>query len=271
MKKSIFHFLISLSFMVLVLPCTAQAPLQLAMATKKTSIYKYRKYNHVKELYGRISAPVIQMCIEYKIPPAAVLSIISLESGWGQGYIGRITGNFLSLNAVGTEAELPALRMPKSIKTKNVILGKKALAKTLKTDIIWEIRPASLKKDYRPSPMAGTIENLDYFIDHPYELTKANLENVRDFATRFISYTSRIRAYNQARELLDNKIATHGINILFDENLNIQFINTIGGKPNSFNYRKTWSKKAINILKNVGAVELSKDLYLYHKTFKEAW
>lgn len=233
--------------------------------------YKYRKYNHVKRLYKRISEPVIKLCIKHKVPPAAVLSIISLESGWGQGYIGKITGNFLSLNAFGRDAELPALKMPKHIKTNKIIIDKTKLAKYSENQIVWQNRPSSLKKDYRPKNIAGTSNNLDYFIKNPEELTKANLKNVEDFVTRFISYTSKIKAYNQARQLLDNQIAQHGINILFDTELNIKFINTIGGKPNSFNYRKTWPKKVTNILIHVGAIDLTKKLYLNNFTFNEAW
>lgn len=236
---------------------------------KKT--FKYRKYSHVKDLYQRLSLPVTELCIKHRVPPAAVLSIISLESGWGQGYIGKITGNFLSLNAFGRDAELPALKMPKHKTTKKIILSKKKLAKIAKNEIIWELRPASLKKDYRPKGIAGTTEKLDYFLNHPEELTKANLENVTDFVTRFISYTSRIKAYNDARQLLDTEIEKHGINILFDAALNEKFIKTIGGKPNSFNFRETWPKKVMNILKNVGANELAKDIYLNKTPFEQAW
>ncbi len=242
-----------------------------AIKTVGVKSYKYRKYNHVKRLYERLALLVTELCIEYKVPPAAVLSIMSLESGWGKGYIGKITGNFLSLNAARNDAELPALKMPKSVKTKQFILDKKILAKYSKEEIIWEMRPASLKKDYRPKGMAGTTSNLDYFLNNPEALTQANLENVKDFVTRFISYASRIKAYNQARKLLDDEIEKNGVEILFSIELNQKFIKTIGGKPNSFNFRKTWPKKVINILKNVGAVELTNDLYLNKQSFKEAW
>ena len=238
---------------------------------KTSSTYRYRKYSHVAKLYQRLALPVTKLCIKHKVPPGAVLSIISLESGWGQGYIGKITGNFLSLNAFGNDAELPALDMPKDITTHTIILSKRKLAKIPKADIIWENRPSSLKKDYRPDSISGTATHLDFLINHPDEMTKANLKNVEDFVTRFISHTSSIKAYNQARTLLDNQVAAHGIDILFDPKLNEKFIHTIGGRPNSFNFRKTWPIKVMSIFRNTGINKLTKDLYINKKTFNEAW
>ena len=244
----------------------------IAAPIKKTSSgYRYRKYSHVAKLYQRLALPVTELCIKHKVPPGAVLSIISLESGWGQGYIGRITGNFLSLNAVGNDPELPALNMPKDITTKTTILDKRKLAKIPKANIIWENRPPSLKKDYRPDSIAGTTTNLNFLINHPEEMTKANLKNVEDFVSRFISHTSRIKAYNEARTLLDEQVATHGIKILFDAKLNEKFIRTIGGRPNSYNFRETWPVKVMSIFKNTGVNKLTKNLYLNKKTFEEAW
>lgn len=239
--------------------------------TEQKKNFKYRKYNHVKKLYARLAAPVTELCIQHKVPPAAVLSIISLESGWGQGYIGNITGNFLSLNAVGNNAELPALKMPQNRKTKKILIDKKAIAKLTKDEIVWVQRPSSLKKDYRPKNIAGTKENLDFFLNNPTRLTQANLENVTDFVTRFISYTSRIKAYNQARKLLDDEIEKNGIEVLFNPQLNEKFVKTIGGRPNSFNFRETWPKKVLNILRNVGANELAKDIYFNKTPFEQAW
>ncbi len=233
--------------------------------------YKYRKYGHVKKLYKRLATPITELCIKHKLPPAAVLSIISLESGWGNGYIGKITGNFMSLNTRLNDTQLPALTMPKNKKTGAIILSQQKLASTPKTNIVWQKRPSSLKKDYRPEGIAGTTENLDYFLNHPNELTAANIENVRDFATKFIAYTSGIRAYREARKMLDEEIEKNGIEILFDYDLNNRFIYTIGGRPSSFNFRKTWPKKVMSILRNVGAHNLTKDIYVNHKTFNEAW
>lgn len=239
--------------------------------TATLNSYKYRKYNHVKQFYQRLAKPVTSLCIKHKVPPATVLSILALESGWGKGYIGKITGNFMSLNATSRDFELPALRIPKNKITKKVILSKYVLKQTPDSLIVWENRPASLKKDYRPKNIAGSKSNLDYFINNPNELTKANLKNVEDFVTRFISHTSRIKAYNEARTLLDEQIAKHGMEILFDDELNKKFINTIGGRPNSYNFRETWPKKVMSIYRNTGVNQLSKDLYIHKKTFEASW
>lgn len=68
--------------------------------SSKIDQYKLRKYSHVAKLYQEIAASTIELCVNNKVPPAAILSIVSLESGRGSGYIGQITGNILSLNAV---------------------------------------------------------------------------------------------------------------------------------------------------------------------------
>ena len=230
--------------------------------------YKFRKYGHVKNLYQRIADPVTKLCLKHKVPPAAVLAIISLESGWGQGYVGNITGNFLSLNTRRGETQLPALYLP--VYKNRILYDSVAISQKPDSLLKWQQRPASLKKDYRPKNIRGSKYQLSYFKHHPKELTKANLENVTDFVTRFISYSSSIKAYNQARKLLDDAIAQKGTDILFNHDLNIQFINTIGGKPNSFNFRETWPKKVITILNGVGAVELTKNLH-YQKDFEGSW
>ncbi|MGY6649163.1 hypothetical protein [Wenyingzhuangia sp. IMCC45574] len=238
---------------------------------KNSSKFKYRKYSHVTRFYKRLAKPVTDLCMQHKVPPAAVLSILSLESGWGKGYIGNITGNFLSLNATSKDFELPALTMPKDIISGKTILDSRVLANTPKENIIWEDRPPSLKKDYRPDSIAGTKENLDYFLFHPKELTKANLKNVRDFVKRFISKNSSIKAYREARILLDKAIEEKGIEVLFTDELNKNFLFTIGGRPHSYNFRPTWPKKVMSIYRNVGVNDLCKELYLDKKTFEAVW
>lgn len=272
MKNNFFKYFLPL-VIITCLGFSKPSPLK---TTKTTTVqtqkkYRYRKYNHVKKFYKRLAKPVTDLCMEHRVPPGAVLSILSLESGWGQGYIGNITGNFLSLNATRRDAELPALRMPKNKKTGKIILNKKTLAKTNDSLIVWQDRPSSLKKDYRPIGIAGTKKNLDYFLNHPNELTEANLKNVSDFVSRFISKTSSIKAYREARELLDVAIEKHGIEILFDDALNQQFVNTIGGRQNSYNFRKTWPTKVLNIYKNVGANTLAKQLYIDKQDFETVW
>ncbi|MFK7899919.1 MAG: hypothetical protein AB8B61_04085 [Cyclobacteriaceae bacterium] len=238
--------------------------------SKKIASFRFRKYAHVTKLYQRLSKPVTDLCVANKVPPAAILAILSLESGWGQGYIGLITGNFMSLNATGNRAELPALYLPKHIKSGKVLFDTTNLSQYAKHEIKWEQRPPCLKQDYRPVNIAGTTNQLTYFSKRPNELTKANLANVKDFVSRFISTRSRISAYREARQLLTDEIAKHGISILFNKAFNERFIKTIGGRPNSFNFRETWPKKVIKIMHNVGAIELTKELY-EKKSFVDSW
>lgn len=233
--------------------------------------YRLRKYAHVKKLYSRLAEPITKLCIEHRVPPGAVLSILSLESGWGSGYVGQITGNFLSLNAVGNDPELPALYLPsQNEKPTRVLFDSNEISKIATEKLTWKLRPASLKKDYRPAPYTGTSTNLAYFRKHPKQLTQANLKNAEDFVKRFISSKSKIAAYREARAFLDAAIAKKGIVILFDQDLNKKFINTIGGRPNSYNFRETWPKKVISILEGVGAVSLSEKLY-NNTSFEVAW
>ena len=60
--------------------------------------YSLRKYAHVQQFYNGIAKEAIKICLDNNIPPASLLAIAALESGWNEGYIGKITGNILSLN-----------------------------------------------------------------------------------------------------------------------------------------------------------------------------
>jgi len=51
----------------------------------------------------------------------------------------------------------------------------------------------------------------------------------------------------------------------------LMFIHAISGRPNTFNYRKTWPKKVTFILKNAGLVPLTKAVYVDKKPFEEVW
>jgi len=234
------------------------------------STYSLRKYNHVKTFYKAISKEATQICLEQNIPPAALLAIASLESGWNKGYIGRITGNILSLGKRGGDTELPALRLPRLIKTKQILFDSLEILKFSDTQLNWENRPKSLKKDYRPKPWAGTPYNLAYFKYHPKEKAAAQIANITDFVTVFIARKSRIKAYRETRKKMDDLVTKHGKNILLEEKTAIQFIHGIGGKLNSYNFRETWPKKVIYIIKNAGLVDLTKKLDK-NISFEDSW
>lgn len=230
------------------------------ISQKKTHKYSLRKHEHVKTFYSGISKKATKLCLDNNIPPAALLAITGLESGWNQGYIGRITGNILSLGTRRGDTELPALRLPRLIKTKETLFDSLEIMKHSKSDLKWEDRPPSLKKDYRPRGIAGTKYKLAYFKHHPKEKTKAHVANIKDFVTVFIGRESRIKAYRETRKKMDDLVAKHGKSILLEQQTAIDFIYGIGGKPNSYNYRETWPKKVIYIIKNAGLTALTKDL-----------
>ncbi len=235
------------------------------------SSYRLRKYANVKSFYSRIAEPSINLCLDNNVPPAAILAIAGLESGWNQGYIGRISGNILSLGNRRGDKELPALLLPRLKSTGEILIDSLEIIKYKPEELEWESRPPSLKKDYRPEPWGGTKYNLAYFKYHPEEKAKAQIKNIDDFVTIFISRNSRISVYRKARHMMDSLVAEKGKEVLLKEQTAILFINQIGGKPNSFNFRKTWPKKVTYIIKNAGLAELTKQMYKTDKEFDELW
>lgn len=237
----------------------------------KNSIYRYRKYTHVKNFYKNIAKIAIDVGLRYDVPPPALLAIAGVESGYARGYVSKITGNILSLGASKNEPELPSLYLPHLKKKPYKVIYGSSIKKYKKSDLIWKRREKSLKKDYRPKSIAGRDVKLDYFDNHPKEKIKAYKKCLSDFAKNWISRQKKFKPFKDARALLDNAVKTSSKDILFDKELNIKFIKTISGKKNSFNTRKSWAPKVIKVLNRVGLVELCYDMYKKHKTFKEAW
>ena len=242
----------------------------LTTAINSQSDLSLRKYKHVKSFYKGMSQKATKMCLEENIPPAALLAIAGLESGWNSGYIGQITGNILSLGTRKGDIELPPLYLPTLIKTKKILFDSLEILKYSKTELSWKKRPESLKKDYRPKNIAGTKYQLGYFKNNPKARASAHVANIKDFVTVFIARKSRIKAYRETRKKMDDLVAKHGKNILLKEQTAIDFINGIGGKINSYNFRKTWPKKVINIIRKAGLSQLTSDLQ-QGKTFEKSW
>jgi len=239
--------------------------------SKRIKTYRYRKYPHVKNFYKVISKEVVKIALKYNVPPAAVLAIAGVESGYGRGYVAHITGNILSLGAKTNEPELPALYLPNLKLNKSKILYGDVIKEYSEEALAWKQRPKSLKKDYRPKSIAGTIKNLDYLDKNLKEKSKANLACIEDFVKVWINKNKKFRPFVDARVMLDKEVKLHSKNILFDRDLNIKFIYMISGKENSFNYRKTWAPKVVKIMDNVGLIELAKVLHVKDKRFKEVW
>lgn len=230
--------------------------------------FRYRQYLHVKEFYQSFSKEAIQIALKNDIPPAALLAIAAVESGYGRGYVSRITGNILSLGAGKSEPQLPALYLPNLKKDASIVLYGEAIKKYSPSQLVWKKREKSLKKDYRPQGLAGTKTNLDYFDTHPKQKKEANLQCLRDFAQKWID-KKRYKPFRQARAMLDEAVKKSSKKVLFTRELSVRFIQMISGKKNSFNYRKSWAKKVIKIMDNAGLVELS--TALEHQSFEKAW
>jgi hypothetical protein len=240
---------------------------ELSASTK----YSFRKYQHVKKFYKDIYKDAIELGLKYNVPPASIMAIAGLESGYGRGYVAQITGNIMSLGAYESDYELPALYLPYSKSKKTVLFDPKEIKELSKSDLVYKRRPKSLKRDYRPAKYAGSEKKLE-LLKYDDELReKAYRACIEDFATRWISPTSNIKAFKEAKIYLDKQVKLHGKDILFTKELNEKFIGMIGGRPNSFNYRESWPKKAKLIMKKVGLVELVKDIHLNNKSFEDAW
>jgi len=232
--------------------------------------YSYRKYNHVKDFYKPLVKQTVQIALKYDIPPAAVLAIAGVESGYGRGYVALITGNILSLGANKNEKALPSVYLPNIKKPYKVLYNKEKIKKYKKNQLVWKQRPKSLKKDYRPAHISGTTKNLDYFDYHKEQRKQANLKNIEDFCSKWISLNNKFKVFKNAKKMLNKEVAKYGKDILFSEKLNLQFINSIGGKKHSFNYRKSWPKKVSAVLKKTGLVKLTKDIH-NNKDFDKVW
>ena len=233
--------------------------------------YSFRKYQHVKDFYKDITPKAIDICLKYDLPPAAVLAIAGLESGYGRGYVAQITGNILSLGAFKGDKELPRLYLPYSKSKKTILFDPNEIKQHPSDDLSWKKRAKSYKRDYRPHPHAGTTKDLELLRYNDILKCDAHNACLNDFATRWIHKGSRIKVFKETRIWLDILVENKDKQILFNINTNIAFIERIGGHPNSFNYRKEWPKKAKLIMKKVGLVELIDDIYNRKMDFEAAW
>ena len=234
--------------------------------------YPYRKYLHVKNFYKNLAPKAIKICLKYNVPPAAVLAIAGVESGYGRGYVAKITGNILSLGAKKGEAMLPSVYLPNIINLPSQVLyNTKMIDKYTKDELDWKRRLPSFKKDYRPKGIASSKKSLDFFDKNPEKRLSANLANIEDFCKNWINKNRSQKAFVNARKMLDNSVKLYSKNILFTKEINDKFIDMIGGKKNSFNYRRSWPKKIKLIMNRVGLVALSQSLYISQKKFDDLW
>ena len=233
--------------------------------------FRYRKYEHVKKFYAPLAKEVVRYGMRHNIPPAAILAIAGVESGYGRGYVAQITGNILSLGAGKSEKQLPALTLLSPKNNPQLILyDPREIAKYHKSELVLKKHPPSLKKDYRPHPYAGTTRMLYYFKIHPRQRVKANLACVSDFCTKWISYNNPYMPFKDARVKMDKLVQQKGKKALLTYQAAKEFIYSVGGRKNSFNYRPSWPKRVVAVMQHAGLVELSRDLY-EGKNFRESW
>jgi len=231
----------------------------------------FRKYAHVKSFYKSITMQTITIAKQNDLPAAAILAIAGLESGYGSGYVAQITGNILSLGAFKSDRELPPLYLPYSTSKKRILFDPKVIISFPRSDLHYKLRAKSYKRDYRPLEYAGSTKNLEYLKYNEASRKAAHKACLNDFATRWITLDSNIKAFRDAKIYLNKQLEEHGEKILFSMNINKGFIEKIGGVPNSFNYRKTWPKKVELIMHKTALVELVDDIVNKNMSFDEAW
>lgn len=218
------------------------------------AIKSYQELKHVRDFYNEIAPMSVKLGIKYNVPPAAIMAIAGVESGYGRGYISRITGNILSLGAGKSEIALPSLTLPIS-KDGKILYNQKEISSYSEDQLVYKKRPKSLKKDYRPKFIYGTNKELDYFDNNPLQRKKAIKQNIEDFVSKWISNKHSFSPFRDSRVYLDkNK------DKLFSKEVSQKFISIIGGVPNGFNYRKSWVEKVNIILRKAHLVELANKL-----------
>ncbi len=232
--------------------------------------YTLRKYEHVKSFYQSIAKSSLELGMEQNVPPAAILAMAGLESGYGDGYVSRITGNILSLGARKDEPELPPLYLPTHLPSNTVLIDETKIQQTPKSELLWKKRPPSLKKDYRPKAFAGKDKNLAILQQKPQLQVEARKNNINDFVSSWISYKSVVPVFVDTRKWLDDSVKAKGKKVLLSCDTARDFIRRIGGKPRSFNHRESWVKKVNYILDYAGLCELTTQM-AQNKEFQEAW
>lgn len=230
-----------------------------------------RRFEHVRCFYEDLTEQTIKLGLKYNTPPAAILAIAGLESGYGEGYIAKITGNIMSLGANKGEIRLPALYLPNDVESNRIIYDQLEIEKYPEEMLNWEQRPASLKKDYRPKNIRGSKEELAYFKKHPDKEIEARLKNIEDFMKVWLDEDYKFEVFSSTRTYLDAMVREYGKEILFRPELNKSFINRIGGRKGSFNHRKSWVEKVEWIMNNAKLVELTAQIYFEKLDFETAW
>ncbi|EKD27549.1 MAG: hypothetical protein ACD_79C00677G0002 [uncultured bacterium] len=218
----------------------------------------------VGNFFEDLTPLVLNESLKKGCPPGAIIAIAAHESGYGTGYIGCVTGNILSLSARKNEIMLPSLNLPIT-KNKDIVIDNEQIRNMLASGHPIKLvqRPPSFKKDYRPSDIAGTDAQLDYFLHHPDLRFKAWESNIKDLLYDRILSDSTIPAYKETAELCKRIYDSKSLKRLLSGETSKRFISLIGGKPNSYNSREEWRDKILNMIDNLG-LEYFLILYIKH-------
>lgn len=232
--------------------------------------YSLRHYQNVTHFYTMTAQEAVKIGLANNVPPAAILAIAGWESGYGQGYVAQVTGNIMSLGARKGEPELPPLTLPKNRATDQIMIDIDKAKRLPKDQVVWEKRPPSLKKDYRPKPYAGTADHLLYFRNHPQALKQAYAEVMQDFASRWINAQSDVPVFATAAGNMNQLVKREGQSALLKCDVAKAFVKSIGGQPRSFNTRPAWITHVNTVMDKAGLCQLTQELY-QGQSFKIAW
>lgn len=221
-----------------------------------------RKFPWVVEFYLELTPIAVEESIRTGIPAPAIMAIAGHESGFGRGYVARVSGNILSLGARGNDIVLPPLTVLESIKGEILLQFDRTIPQdSIPSGYSLVKKPPSCKKDYRPPGICGTDGDFDYFIKNPAGRLAAWRENVRDFTEGRISKDSPVEAYRRAYQFARRLKNSHGRNYVFSKPAAIEFIKLVGGYPGSFNSNPEWPDKVILLLRRAHLSEIAKDYY----------
>ncbi|MBN2143699.1 MAG: glucosaminidase domain-containing protein, partial [Candidatus Aureabacteria bacterium] len=236
----------------------------------KMRISGFKKWNDssITTFIRDLTPIVMRESLKTGAPPAAILSIACLESGFGAGYIAGISGNILSLNAKQNETMLPPLTV--YVYKNKIIFNKIKLKEVLSVGKPLEIqlRPASLKKDYRMEGFGGGTTHLDYFIHHPQQRYLAWEKNIQDLLYDRLNPKSKNIPYLESYRFCQELKNSGRLDALLADSSAIKFLYLIGGRPLSFNPREEWRTKTEKLVVTFG---FNQFLKLYLNTFKDSY
>ena len=221
-----------------------------------------RRFPWVMEFYRELTPIAVEEAMRTGIPAPAIMAIAGHESGFGRGYVARVSGNILSLGARGSDVVLPPLTVLENGRGEILLeFDRTTRQQSIPSGYRWVKKPPSYKKDYRPPGICGTDGGFDYFIKNPAERLAAWRKNVRDFAEGRINEDSPVEAYRRAYQFARKMKNSHSRSYVFSERRAMEFIRLVGGHPQSFNSNPEWPDRVISLLRRAHLSEIAEDYY----------